>query len=319
MWGTRAQGVALVGLIGLSLAAGMALAEGPQNPFAGECNRTATPEDVELAKQAHQAARQFFERGEYARAVQYWRDVWNLDCNAVGTLLNIANAYERLADLQNAIFALEAYAQRKPGADDIEKIKRRIENLKSRLASMPKATASATGPVPTSTASVVTTVTPPTPPPVKPYGVAPWITVGVGGAAIIAGAILLPLGITNVSDSQRQPPTNTKDLTGTREGCYEVVENNPIKATSDPGSGKWGCFDSVSYGMATRGQTQALVGKIALGVGGAAVAGGIVWELLFNKPVPADAAKPDANTTGRIHFAPAFGGGLTGAFLHGSF
>src|SRR5689334_3742199 len=134
MWGSRAQGVSLVGLLmASSLLGGMALAQAPQNPFAGECNRTATPDDIELAKQKHQAARQFFELGEYEKAAQYWRDVFNLDCNATGTLLNIANANERLGDKQMAVYALEAYIKRKPDAEDAPKIKIRIENLKKSI------------------------------------------------------------------------------------------------------------------------------------------------------------------------------------------
>ena len=247
--------------------------------------------------------------------------MFHLDCNATGTLLNIANAYERLADLQNAIFALEAYVKRKPDADDVEKIKRRIENLRTRLASMPAPTASASASAaPTTSASIGTPPELPPPPPVKPYGVAPWITVGVGGAALVAGAILLPIGLGNVGDVQKSAPGG-EDVSSRGSGCFEVEKNTRTAiAKSKPGSGQWLCVDQASYDQAVRGQYQSLFGKIALGVGGAAVAGGIVWELLFNKPVAAGSTTPaEKKPTGSVHFAPSFSPDMTGAFVHGSF
>ncbi|MRG91247.1 tetratricopeptide repeat protein [Polyangium spumosum] len=304
MWGTRAQGVSLVGLVvGVTLATGMAMADGPQNPFAGQCNRTATEEDIEGAKGAHKAARQFYERGEYARAIQYWRDVFNLDCNAVGTLQNIANAYEKLGDRQNAIFALEAYLQRSPNASDAAKIETRIKNLKD-LQQSQAPTASATA---SAAPTVTSTVRPelPPPPPVKPYGIAPWVTVGVGGAALIAGAILLPIGLGNVSGAKGDGK------------CYEVENNKAgsLNLVEKTGSGQWWCGDNATaYNQATRGQSQALIGKIALGVGGAAVAGGLVWELLFNKPKPQDEQKSSG-----VRVTPTVGPGMSGVFVHGSF
>lgn len=315
MWGTRAQGVSLVGLVvGVTLATGMAMADGPQNPFAGKCNRTATEEDVEGAKGAHKAARQFYERGEYARAIQYWRDVFNLDCNAVGTLLNIANAYEKLGDRQNAIFALEAYLERAPDAPDAAKIQTRVKNLKDLQQSQtPTASASATVSAPPTSSATMRPELPP-PPPVKPFGVAPWITVGVGGAALIAGAILLPVGLGNVSGVQKGA-SNVGDKTGCFRYKDGITPNSPLPAEQVATSGsQWFCYDKDSYDQAVLGQTQVLIGKIALGVGGAAVAGGLVWELLFNKPVPQDEQK-----SSRVRVTPTVGPGMSGVLVHGSF
>jgi tetratricopeptide (TPR) repeat protein len=303
MWGTRAKGVTLIGLmIGVSLAAGIALADEP-NPFAVECNRTATEEDLQGAKGAHQAARQFYERGEYARAIQYWKDVYNLDCNAVGTLFNIANAYEKLGDRKNAIFALEAYLKRDPEAPDTQKIQTRIENLRSLLNSQPTATPTTTptasvGPVPTSTPTAVPTAPPP---PEKPFGVAPWITVGVGGAALIAGAILVPLGSDNV-------------FSLIEDGrCYERPDDkdgkNPVR---------YWCSSKEAADQAARGQNQVVTGKILLGVGVAALAGGLVWEFLANKPVQ-PSTEADAAKNTKVRVTPSVGPGMSGVVVQGSF
>ena len=304
MWGTRAKGVTLIGLmVGVSLAAGIALADEP-NPFAVECNRTATEEDLQGAKGAHQAARQFYERGEYARAIQYWKDVYNLDCNALGTLLNIANAYEKLGDRKNAILALEAYLKRDPEAADAQKIQTRIENLRSLLSSQPTATPTASvGPVPTSTTTAVPTAPPP---PEKPFGIAPWVTVGVGGAALIAGAILLPVGLDNFYsvDAGSQKAA----LAGEGGKCYLAY----------PEQNTFHCYDKASADQATLGQGQVLTGKILLGVGAAAVAGGLVWEFLANKPVQPSTG-PDAAKNTKVRVTPSVGPGLSGVVVQGSF
>jgi tetratricopeptide (TPR) repeat protein len=306
MWGTRAQGVTLFGLVvGVSLAAGIALADDPQNPFDIECKRKATQEDIEVARSAHNTAKQFYERGEYDRAVRYWRDVFNLDCNAIGTLLNLANAYERLGDRQSAINALEAYLKRDPEAADAEKIRRRIENLRNLMTTQPTASASVSAaPVPTASASASSTsfIQVPPPPPRKPYGSMPWITVGVGGAVLVAGAVLLPLGLS--------------DVNAAKKGCTQVVSLDPPDYHASSNSGQWYCPTLDLASQATRGQSEVLFGKIALGVGGAAVIGGVLWEMLANKPVAKDSASAK---TGRVHVAPVLGPSTTGVLVHGSF
>lgn len=271
----------------------MALAEDPQNPFAGECNRTATPEEVEGARGAHQAAKQFYERAEYARAIQYWRDVFNFDCNAIGTLINIANAYERLGDRQNAIFALETYIKRVPEGTDVSKIQTRVTNLKelqAQAAASASALASASAPPPPPSASVPPPPPSATTPPimVKPYGTTPWAMVGVGAAVGVVGAIMLPIGLGKANNPD----------------CREISANN------------WTCKTEDAKKEAETGQILVPAGKVALGIGGAAIVGGLVWEFLANAPAAQEADKP---TTGRIRLSPAVGPGMSGAFIHGTF
>lgn len=295
MWGTRAQGVTLVGLAtAASLVGGLALAQAPQNPFDGECNREATPEEVEGARGAHQAAKQFYERAEYARAIQYWRDVFRFDCNAIGTLLNIANAYERLGDRENAIFALETYVKRVPAGTDVTKIQTRIQNLKelqAQAAASASAAASAAAPPPSAT-------TPPPPPSattppimVKPYGVGPGVTAGLGAVAIVAGGILIPVGKLRVD---------------------EVIDGGRCTQDGD----KFSCPDIALVDRAQSGQTMVLAGKVAMGIGAAAFIGGLVWEFAANKPVAQEADKP---ATGRVRISPTISPSQTGVMVHGTF
>jgi hypothetical protein len=290
MWGTRAQGASLAGLAaGASLIAGMALAQDPQNPFVVECNRTATPEDVETARNTHFGAKRLYEQADYADAVDLWRKVLKFDCSAIGTLLNLANAYERLGDRQNAVWALDAYILRAPEGTDVSKLQVRVENLKKALVqAQPPASASASAAPPPS-ASVVAPLPSATtaPPLVKPYGVAPWVTVGAGAVAMVAGGILIPVG----------------------RGM--ITSNN---CTGGEESGQWQCTD---LNAANQGQTMAIAGDIALGIGAATVVGGLVWEFVANKPA---AAKTDQPTTGRrVHVSPSVGPGMTGATIHGTF
>lgn len=297
MWGTRAQGITLAGLVAsASLIAGLALAQDPQNPFLGECNRTATPEEVEGARGAHQAAKQFYDRAEYERAIQYWRDVFKFDCNAIGTLINLANAYEKLGDRQNAIFALEAYISRSKKLDpeaDVTKYETKVQNLKQ-LQAQAAAAASASSSAATPPPSATTPPPPPsaTTPPimVKPYGAGPWATVGVGAAVMVVGGILIPVGLNKIDGAK-------------------------CTATSgDPN--KFNCPSQEAADAANMGKTLVPAGKVALGVGAAAVVGGLIWEFVANQPQPMQTDKP---VTGRIRLSPTISPGMTGATVHGTF
>ncbi len=293
MWGTRAQGASLAGLaVGASLIAGMALAQDPQNPFVVECSRTATPEDVETARNTHFGAKRLYEQADYADAVDLWRKVLKFDCSAIGTLLNLANAYERLGDRQNAVWALDAYILRAPEGTDVSKLQVRVENLKKAIVqAQPPASASASAAPPPS-ASVVAPLPSATtaPPLVKPYGVAPWVTVGAGAAVMVVGGILIPVGRGKITDA---------------------------KCTGGERTGEWSCGSQDQVDMVSQGKTMAIAGDIALGVGAAAVVGGLVWEFVANKPAPAKTDKP---TTGRrVRVSPSVGPGMTGATIHGTF
>jgi hypothetical protein len=228
--------------------------------------------------------------------------VFNLDCNALGALKNIANAYERQGDRQNAIFALEAYLARNPTGPDADTIKKRIENLRSFLAPPASASASTStsaAPSPSLSASAAPTIAPTvTPPvPVKPYGAAPWVTIGLGGVSLVAGAILLPVGLGAVSDAKGA-------------GKCSPYPDDP---------NRFFCPNRDIALQATTGQNQVLAGKIALGAGAAAVVGGLVWELVANKPVLPSTRASDAKKDDRTRVTPVVGPGTGGVVVQGVF
>ena len=268
---------------GVLLAAGWALAQEPALPDADYpmCNRTPTEADLEGAKGAHKAAIQFYERADYDRAIQYWRDAYEFDCTAHGVLINIASSYERKGDRASAIAALDAYLTRAPDAPDAVTINERVQNLKNALkADEEKAKKPPPPPPPASTPA------PPAPPPPlweRPYGNAPLITVGAGGVAFAVGAILTPIGLSTITGAEKDCPTRT--------GCAPDV--------ADRGNS---------------GRTQATVGGVVMGLGALAIGGGLAWHFAFNKPVEIQA--PAAPS---IQVAPSVGAGFGGLSISGKF
>lgn len=218
------------------------------------CAKEPTDADVEGAKGAHKAATQFFERGDYERAIQYWNDAYEFDCTKPALLLNIANAHEKKGDKQAAVDVLEVYLERAPEAEDADTVRAKVENLKAALTPEPP---------PTATAEPTATVAPPPPPPPetegeRPYGVVPWVVAGGGLAVSIGGLIPLLIGQSKVSEAEEDCPTH--------QGCSPEA-----KDTGDTGN------------------SLRLIGSIIMPVGLVALAGGLVWQFAFNQPAPAEA------------------------------
>lgn len=280
------------GVLGAGLSA---RAQQPPPPLEGEapayraCSGQVTRAEQEAAKGLFAAGRQAYEEGEYARAVRYWRDAFDLDCNAVVMLRNLANAYERARNLRGAVVSLEAYLARKPDAEDAATVRRRVENLRRELeaskglspppsASAPPAASSAPlAPTSTASSAIGTTV---------PYrergpGPWPWVVVGVGGAALAAGVYFYVDGSALVSDA--------RDKCGGDAFCDPNVpaEND---ARKDGNRGR--TFQGVGLGL--------------MGGGAAAVAGGLAWYFLST---PKRSAAPSA--TG-LWVVPALGPNYTG-------
>jgi tetratricopeptide (TPR) repeat protein len=223
------------------------------------CNREASPDDVEGAKGAHKAASQFFERGDYDRAIQYWNDAYGFDCSKPALLLNIANAYEKKGDKRATISILETYLERAPDSPDAATIRAKVDNLRANLEPLPP-------PVPTGEATAEPTATADPAPPApleRPFGVAPWVVAGAGVAMAVPGVILFIVGQGKISDA-------------------EAVCPDPSNCTG-PGS-------EAAIELGNDGNDLSLIGSI-LGWGGlGVVAVGLVWQLAFNAPQPVEQA-----------------------------
>ena len=77
-------------------------------------------------------------------------------------------------------------------------------------------------------------------------GPGPWITIGVGGAAVVTGAILVGLGQRDQKNVESAVPGSS----------YAMVEE-----------------------MADRGPRRTKAGVALMAVGGAGIIGGIIWQL----------------------------------------
>jgi tetratricopeptide (TPR) repeat protein len=75
---------------------------------------------------------QFYERGEYGAAIASFRDAWEISCKAQ-IMFNIARAHEALGEVREAIDAYQRYLDAGEGVHDVETVKRKIEELKTRL------------------------------------------------------------------------------------------------------------------------------------------------------------------------------------------
>jgi hypothetical protein len=168
-----------------------------------------------------------------------------------------------------------------PAAPDREVVERRIKNLQDQMgpavvpttptasasatASAPSATASASAPVPTTTATATATAAPTgssaPAPEAGGHGVAPWIVVGVGGAALVAGVVLYAVGNGDVTTASNACPS--------RLNCPQSV--------ADQGN---------------NGRTLETVGVVVGAVGVAGVAGGLIWHFMEPTSASTTAVSP---------------------------
>jgi hypothetical protein len=270
----------VTGIISLSSAG--ALAADTKTPFP-PCTTAPTESDRKAAQGAFAAGQGSFNEADYATAVTYWRDAYRRDCTAHALLLNLGRAYELKSDRSEAVNALETYLLRKPDAPDADQIRRRIDNLKSQMA--------AAAPPPVATAAPITVAPPPvTTAPTSPEsdkghgpGATPFIVVGVGGAIAIVGTALLLTGISKENEVAGKCPT--------RAGCGSLADEG------------------------NSARTQEKIGGALLGVGGAAIAGGLIWYLVSNKSGTAVAPGP----LQRAGVKPLLGRHLLGVSLSASF
>ena len=190
----------------IALSVSLAFATDPVSPYP-ECTRKPTSADLDGAKGAHKAASQFYDRGDYEKAIRYWTDAYSFDCTAHGVLINIANAYEKQGDKASAVVALETFLKRAGNDPTIEE---KVRNRKQSIA--PPAASATTAPTVTPSASAVSSATPkPIPSSVphagrKPFGYTPLIAAGGGAAVAIVGGVLLGVGTSAISSAANKCP-----------------------------------------------------------------------------------------------------------------
>jgi hypothetical protein len=90
------------------------------------CETEATPPShVEAAQGAHAAASRFYEKKNYTRAAELWRDAYEFDCTAHRVLINIGRAYDKQGKTREAMHAWATYVRR-VGREAEPEIERRV-------------------------------------------------------------------------------------------------------------------------------------------------------------------------------------------------
>lgn len=203
-------------------------------------------EKIAEAKTAFSAGTRAYAEGDFDTALGQFRRAYELT-GSPDLLYNIATVSDRMRLDQEALEAYEGYLEARPDSVDREHVASRIEVLRAAIEAHRRAEIDAE--IEARKAAVEAAARVKAERPLTQYvgpGPGPWITIGVGSASIVSGAVLLGLG----QRDQKQ------------------VETAP------PGSS----YSSV-HEAAERGPKRTKAGVALLSVGGAAVVGGIIWQL----------------------------------------
>ena len=134
--------------------------------------------------------------GRYAAALNYFRQAYEMSGRAL-LLYNIGSAAEHLRRDGEALDAFERYLAETPeDAPNRAAVAARVEILRTELA---EGAAGVVTPAPTAS-------TAPAPSAQESPDLAPWITLGVGGALVIVGAVLLGVGYADAATFQSAAP-----------------------------------------------------------------------------------------------------------------
>lgn len=214
----------------------------PTPPFPAACTSVSST----ASDQAHllyQAGKQTYDDANYDAAIVQFREAYKKDCSKHELLIIISRAYELNGNRAAAIAALETYLERAPSSPDAGALRNRVENLKKQLAAQPAPAASASTPAPP-------------PQEIREHTVPPWIVVGVGGAAVVTGLILLV--------AAPKIPPNCDESSGK---CTKEGNETPEQLQSER--------DQAGKGAGFR------TAGLACIIGGVGIAvGGVLWHFL---------------------------------------
>jgi len=288
------RSVPLLALIGLGFAV-PALAQNadlvkPGEPIPPACADTdVTPERNRRASDLFKTGKIAAENLEREKAIFYYLDAYRADCTGHAVLLKIAELWELKGNKAEALRYTQAFLDRaKPDDPNRESATVRRDRLKREVAAAASATASAPATTATPTATPTGTTAPTATSTATPtatsseggHTIAPWIVVGVGGAAALVGGILTVVGAGKVSDAEKSCNANHQ------------------------------CTDPTAIDKGNSGRNTETIGIIVGSVGLAAVIGGLVWHFI-------EPTGPKASTTGKPfvspQFAPGYGGLSVGA------
>ena len=222
--------------------------------YPAACDAASVPPSVsEAAHSSYKAGRLLYDQGGYALSVSQFRESYRRDCSKHELLVIISRAYELSDNRREAVRALELFLERVKDSPEAPSHRIRIANLKREIAAEPPPPSP---PVPNHIPQSKDEVPPPPPERRQEHTALPWVLVGLGGAAAVAGVVVfatapkLPKGC----DADTQKCTRNTNET---EASYQDRQ-------SDAG----------------RSQSQPTVGVVVASGGLALVVGGLLWHLL---------------------------------------
>lgn len=204
------------------------------------------------ARAAFQAGQAAYAAGRFPAALTYFERAYELT-EEPDILYNIATVHDRLRHDREALEAYRGYLAGRPEAEDRANVEARIRALEGTLAEAEaqaaaaaaaraeaeaEAEAHAAVPVAEPTAAEPTTRTVQ-----RDAGPGPWALIGIGGAAAITGGVLVGLAFADIDAVESGAPRPWGEVS-------DAAERAPILSG---------------------------VGFAAIGVGVAAVIGGVVW------------------------------------------
>ncbi|HQY60112.1 MAG: hypothetical protein IPF92_24985 [Myxococcales bacterium] len=271
----RAIGVGAVAL-GLALG-GSARAAQPLEYPPATCTRAESPD---ASRAAFVRATAAYDQSSNDEAVTQFALAYRLDCTRHTFLSFLAQVLERQTRFEEAVGALEVYLQRAPDVPASERatIEAKVKNLREQARKKKADEAAKAAAFAAAAAEAAKNARPAE---IREHTVPPWLVVGVGGAAVATGIVLIAVA---------------PDLPKT---CDEKTRQCLITASQ---------ADRDQAGLS---QNLPLAGTITVIGGGALVAGGLLWHFL--EPTgPVTTGSPRT-------LVPAFGPGYAGLAASGTF
>lgn len=198
------------------------------------------------AREAFAAGTRAYESGDFEQALGRFREAYELT-GSPDLLYNIATVSDRMRLDEDALHAYEGYLEARPDSADREHVQSRIEVLREAIEARTRAEIQAE--IEAREAALEAAARVKAERPLTRHvgpGPGPWITIGAGGAALVTGAVFVGLG-------QRDQNKVESALPGS---SYSAVES-----------------------MANRAPRRTTTGIALMSVGGAAVIGGMIWQL----------------------------------------
>ena len=201
---------------------------------------------IAAAKQAFAVGTRAYANGEFRTALTSFQRAYELT-GSPDLLYNIATVSDRMRRDEQALDAYEGYLEARPKSADREHVESRIDVLRAAIEARRRAELDAE--IEARSAAIEAAARVKAERPLTEHvgpGPGPWITIGVGGAAVVAGAVLVGLG-------QRDQKSVESAVPGS---SYSTVEE-----------------------MADRGPRRTKAGIALMAVGGVGVLGGAIWQL----------------------------------------